>query len=312
MTDLKRVDANLIVVLDAILIDRNLTRAGDRIGMTQPAVSGALARLRQQFDDALLVRVGRSYELTPKAAAMQEIVHEAMIEIERTLDVLPTFDPLSSTRRFLISSSDYVLSEITRPLFSLLAEQAPGTSVEFEALPTTQVVSTNDLLRRDLIIVGTGRGVPGTRSSLFTDRFVCIASANNPRIRGGAFTLDDLSELSHVISNFGESTLTHVDEMMSGAGLTVRVAVSVQGFLLVPFMVSGTDLIAYVPERLALRYLDLLNLAIVDTPLSPATLVEAAHWHPSKSADPALKWLVGVLREAAEIVEFPNGDELSA
>ena len=287
MPDVRRVDANLIVVLDAILIEKNLTRAGERIGMTQPAVSGALARLRQQFDDALLVRVGRGYELTPHGAMLQPLVREAMVEIERTLGVSPTFDPATSTRRFLISASDYVLSELTGPLLALLAIAAPSTSVEFEALPTTQVVSLNDLLRRDLVIVGTGRGVPGQRQSLFSDRFVCIVGSDNPRLKNGALTRDDLAEMHHVISSFGDSAQTHVDDMLSAASITPHVAETVQGFIPVPFMVSGSSMVAHVPERLALRYQDALGLTIASTPLSPATLIEAAHWHPSKTSSAA-------------------------
>jgi LysR family nod box-dependent transcriptional activator len=276
--------------------------------MTQPAVSGALARLRQQFDDPILVRNGRIFELTEKAEAIAPMVEDAMIEITRVLDLSPTFDPETSTRTFFISASDYVLAQMTGVLLDLLADQAPGIHVEFDSLPVDAVVSPNDLLRRDVIIVGTGRGVPGKKQSLFSDRFVCVVDANNPRINEGKLTIDDLQEMRHVRSNFGESIHTHVDDMFTSAGLVPRVAVSVQGFLPVPFVVSGTGFVGYVPERLALAYQDHLGLAIVETPLSPPTLVEAAHWHPSKTNDPAIKWLVALLRRAAELVEFA-GDE---
>ncbi|TQL48417.1 DNA-binding transcriptional LysR family regulator [Homoserinimonas aerilata] len=309
MPDLHRVDSNLIVVLDAILSEKNLTRAGELIGMTQPAVSGALARLRQQYDDPLLVRTGRSYELTPKAEALLPVVEEAMAEIARTLEVLPTFDPETSTRTFLVSASDYVLSVMTAPLLELLGQQAPGTGVSFEALPTEQIVSPNDLLRRDVFVTGTGRGVPGKRQSLFSDRFVCIADARNPRLREGALSLADLAELRHVMSNFGELALTHVDDMLSSAGIAPKVGVSVQGFLPVPFMVSGTAMIGHVPERLALLHRESLGLTIAETPLNASTLIEAAHWHPSKNDDPAIEWLVGVLRKAAELIEFGDDAE---
>lgn len=309
MTDLRKVDVNLIVVLDAILKEKNLTRAGELIGMTQPAVSGALARLRQQFDDPILVRNGRGFDLTPKAEALAPLVDDAMIEISRVLDLSPTFDPLTSTRTFFISASDYVLAQMTGVLLGLLAEVAPGVHVEFDSLPVDANVSPNDLLRRDVIIVGTGRGVPGKKQSLFSDRFVCIVDATNPRVVDGKLTVNDLQEMRHVRSSFGESIHTHVDDMFTSAGFVPRVAVSVQGFLPVPFVVSGTGFVGYVPERLALAYQDRLGLAIVETPLSPPTLVEAAHWHPSKTNDPAIKWLVALLRRAAEIVEFAGEDE---
>ena len=309
MTDLRKVDVNLIVVLDAILKEKNLTRAGELIGMTQPAVSGALARLRQQYDDPILVRNGRSFDLTEKAESLVPLVDEAMIEISRVLDVSPTFDPTSSTRTFFISASDYVLAQMTGVLLDLLAEQAPGIRVEFDSLPVDAVVSPNDLLRRDVIIVGTGRGVPGKKQSLFSDRFVCIVDAANERVVDGKLTVEDLQEMRHVRSSFGEVVHTHVDDMFTSAGIVPRVAISVQGFLPVPFVVSGTPFVGYVPERLAVAYQDELHLTVVETPLAPPTLVEAAHWHPSKTNDPAIKWLVALLRRASELVEFA-GEEL--
>jgi LysR family nod box-dependent transcriptional activator len=306
VTDLRRVDVNLIVVLDAILQEKNLTRAGELIGMTQPAVSGALARLRQQFDDPILVRSARTFELTPKAIELQPIVREAMIEISRTLDLLPTFDPLVSTRTFLISASDYVLAQMTSPLLSVFAREAPGASVEFDALPGTSVISANDLLRRDVMISGTGRGVPGKRQSLFSDRFVCIVDAQNPRLRDGRLSVSDLQDLRHVNVSFG-GVHTHIDDMLSAGGIVPRIGVVVQGFMPVLFQVSASPMVGWVPERLALQYRELLGLAIAETPLAAATLVEAAHWHPSKTGDPALVWLLAMLRKAAELVEFGIG-----
>ena len=309
MTDLRKVDVNLIVVLDAILKEKNLTRAGELIGMTQPAVSGALARLRQQYDDPILVRNGRTFDLTAKAQALVPLVDEAMIEISRVLDLSPTFDPKTSTRTFFISASDYVLAQMTGVLLHLLSEEAPGVRVEFDSLPVDAVVSPNDLLRRDVIIVGTGRGVPGKKQSLFSDRFVCIVDAANPRLVDGKLTSEDLQELRHVRSSFGDAVHTHVDDMFTSAGIVPRIAISVQGFLPVPFVVSGTPFVGYVPERLALAYQDQLHLTVAQTPLAPPTLVEAAHWHPSKTNDPAIKWLVALLRRAAELVEFA-GEEI--
>lgn len=304
MTDLRRVDLNLIVVLDAVLTERNLTRAGETLGMTQPAVSGALARLRQQFDDPLLVRQGRVFELTPLAERLLPAVQRAMIEIHRTLDVLPTFDPASTTRTFYLSTSDYVLSELTGPLQAIVRERAPRARVEFDPLPLNEPVSPVDLLRQDVVIAGTGRGVPGKHRPLFLDRFVCVASADHPRLVDGRLDLDAVAQSRHVHSDFGARSLTHVDEMLESAGITPRIAVTVHGFLQVPFMVAGSDLIGFVPERIALRHGKALGLVIAETPVEPMTLVEAAHWHPSRSHDPALTWLVDMLLLASEVVEF--------
>ena len=308
MTDIRKLDLNLVVVLEALLAERNLTRAGERVGMTQPAVSSALTRLRELYHDPLLEREGRGFVLTPRAESLIPVVAECMVEVQRTFDVLPDFDPATSTRTFLVSASDYVLSEITSPLLSLLAREAPLTSIEFDPLPVEATVTPIDLLRRDLMIVGTGRGVPGKRASLFSDRFVCVVDQNNPALRDGELSLEALARLAHVRSVFGPQVSTHVDDMLSAADIAPRVALTVQGFLPVPFAIAGTPWVGWVPERTAMRYADSLGLVIAKTPIKPSVLVEAAHWHPSKSADPSLQWLVRQLRATAEVLEF--GDEI--
>ncbi|WP_334122865.1 LysR family transcriptional regulator [Glutamicibacter sp.] len=303
MTDLRKIDINLIVVAQAIFLERNLTKAGSRLGMSQPAVSGALARLRQQYDDPLLVRRGRNFELTAKAEALLPLISQAVHALRQTVQLLPTFDPATSERTFYISASDYALAQLTAPLTLLLQEHAPGVRVVGDSLPAGSPVSPEDLLKRDVIIAGTGRGLPGKKRALFSDRFVCVADANNPRIRNGAFTLTDLAELRHVKASFGQGNTTHVDDMLSEAGIVPDVAWVVQGFLPVPPSVSGTSLIGFVPQILAERYAAELGLVIVETPLD-AFLVEAAHWHPSKTSDPAVTWLVEMLYSTAEKVEF--------
>lgn len=303
MTDLRKIDVNLLVVAHAILSEKNLTRAGESIGMSQPAVSGALARLRQQYDDPLLVRSGRTFELTEKALAIHPMIEEALAAISRTLEILPVFDPATSERTFYISASDYVLSVMTSPLLRVLKDRAPGVTVKFDGLPAGSGVSPDDLLRRDLVIAGTGRGVPGKRRSLFSDEFVCIVDSAHPWLRDGAFTVEDLARLRHVRASFGAENSTHVDDMLAAAGIAPRIGLTVQGFMPVPMAVAGTTLVGHVPEKTAQRYADALSLAIAKTPLR-ATLVEAAHWHPSKNADPALTWLVKMLCLTSELLEF--------
>lgn len=307
MTDVRKLDLNLLVVLDSLLVERNLTRASEHLGMTQPALSAALTKLRVLLDDRLLDRQGREFLLTPRARALIPIVADCISEVQRTFEVLPAFDPKTSTRTFLVSASDYALSELMSPLHALLANNAPSTRVQFDALPTNAFVSPVDLLRRDLTITATGRGVPGKTASLFSDRFVCVVDKTNPRLLGDRFDLDALADTAQVRSVFGSHASTHIDDMLGDAGINPRVVMTVQGFLPVPFAVAGTPWVGWVPERTAQRYADSLGLVIVRTPIAPRVLVEAAHWHPSKTSDPALQWLVGQMRHAAEIIEF--GDE---
>lgn len=306
MTDLRRIDVNLIVVLDAILTEMNLTRAGELVGMSQPAVSGALARLRTQFDDPLMVRKGKTFEATPRALELKPLVALAMQEIQRTFEILPSFDPATSTRTFFIETSDYVLSLITSPLMRLIAQEAPGVRIAFDVMPPELGTSQIDLLRRDVIIAGVGLGIAGKKKALFSDTFVCIADSKHPNIKDGAFTLDDLRELRHCSVSFGVNVPSLIDYKLIEAGVTPRVGVRVSGFLPVPFAVANSTMIGFVPERIATEYGEALGLTIVKTPLPVSHLIESVHWHPSKNEDPGLIWLTSMLRKAAEIVEFGN------
>lgn len=303
MTDLRRIDMNLIAVLDAILTEMNLTRAGEMVGMTQPAVSSALARLRQQYDDPLLVRVGRNFVLTEKAEALKPLVAEAMVEIARTFEIMPNFEPALSTRTFSIAASDYAMAQMTSTLLGLIKDVAPNVHVDFTELPTDGSLSAVDLLRRDVIIAADGVGIAGKHKALFSDKFVCIASAKNKWLKNGEFTIEDLKEIRMAKVTFGDRVSTPVDKVLSQAGITAHDAVLLRGFLSVPFAVAGTEMVGFVPERVAKRYAKDLGLVIAKTPLAAVNLIEAVHWHPSKNDDPAIKWLVSMLLKTSEIVD---------
>jgi LysR family nod box-dependent transcriptional activator len=304
MTDLRKIDVNLIVVLDAILTEMNLTRAGDAIGMSQPAVSGALARLRTQFDDPLLVRNGKNFEPTELARELRPVVAQAMTEIKRIFDILPTFEPATSTRTFYVGASDYALAHLTSPLIRRMKEEAPGTSIAFETLPREAAISAVDLLRRDVIIAATGMGIAGKHQSLFSDNFVCIVDRKNPRLRDGKLETSDLADLRHVKVSFGEAIIMPTDSALTNLGIVPQIGVVVDGFLPVPFAVSNSMMVGFVPERVANEHLQKLDLVIAETPAKFPMLIESVHWHPSKASDPALKWLITMLRKAAEDVEF--------
>ena len=301
MSDLRGVDVNLIVVLDAILTERNLTRAGESIGLTQPAVSGAVAKLRRLLDDPLLVRSGRISELTPRAVALAPIVREAMAQIGRTLDVRPSFDPRTSDRQFRLTASDYALAVMTAPLLAILEEEAPGVSIEFGPL---NAIGPVDLLRDDVAVASAAHGVPGKRQSLFSDAMVCIVRRGHPRLRDGALTAADLAELPYVRVSLAEGVVMFADDVLESAGIRPHVARTVPGFLPVPFTVSERDMFGFVPARLAERYGQELDLTVAAIPVQLPVLVESVFWHPSRTDDPAVRWLLGILRTVAERVEF--------
>jgi DNA-binding transcriptional LysR family regulator len=266
--------------------------------MSQPAMSAALSRLRSHYGDELLQRTGRSYELTPLAEELLPQVTAALDAVSAALDPWARFDPTTSTRRFTVSGSDYALAVLVEPLLSVLSRQAPGVTVDFDPVPPPGSDMLAQLMRRDVMIAALGYGLPGRRQMVFSDRFVCIVSAGNPRLRDGRLTLTDLAELPHV-ATFGGQLVTPADQVLVEAGIAPRIEVTVQGLLALPFAVSGTDLCAFVPERLLARCPSTLDLAVAEVPLEDPELAEAAHWHPSRQDDPSVRWLREVLQEVS-------------
>ena len=197
---LREVDANLLLSLHALLEERNLTHAGERMTMSQPAMSGALARLRKHFDDELLVRVGRGFELTPLAEGLRPLVAEAVEAAEALLGNQREFDAGSSSKRFAVSMSEYAMTVLAEPLTRLLGEQAPGCSVALDPIDVRPDQFEAQLMRRDLIVGPLGFEFPGRMQPVFTDELVCVVDRDHPRLKDGALTLDDLQAMPHAVA----------------------------------------------------------------------------------------------------------------
>lgn len=295
---MRKLDANLIVVLDAILAEGNLTRAGERIGMTQPAVSASLSRLRNMLGHPILVRSGRRYVLTPEAVSLRPAVRNALVEIERTLAGPRSFDPTTDAFNFEIAATDYAISVLLRPILKRASTEAPHVTFVLSLLPQKRPVAISDLARGEVIIAPSGQGVPGYETRLFSDEYVVITSRNNVLLTDGAITLASLAGMSQVRAVQGGLS-TPGDEMLARAGITPRLSVSVGGLVSVPFLVSGTNSFGIVPRRLATQHADHLGLAIASTPIEPLAFTEAAHIHPTSLDDPAISWLMSTLMDVA-------------
>jgi DNA-binding transcriptional LysR family regulator len=303
---LREVDANLLLALHALLEERNLTHAGERMTMSQPAMSGALARLRKHFDDELLVRVGRGFELSPLAEQLRPVVEEAVEAAEAVLGNQREFDPRSSTRRFTVSMSEYAMTVLAEPLTRLVAEHAPGCSVAMEPIDVAPGQFETQLRRRDLIIGPLGFEFPGRTQPVFTDHLVCVVARDNNRLVDGALSLEDLREMPHAVAEFGAAgdRRRPLEVEMERQGVLDRtILVQVTSLLTLPFAVGGTQMCAFVPARLASRCADVLDLVIAATPLEAVQITEAAHWHQRRDTEPAVVWLRRLLYDVAVSVE---------
>lgn len=296
------VDTNLLLALHALLEERNLTHAGTRLSMSQPAVSGALGRLRAHFGDPLLVREGRDFRLTELAERLRPVVAEAVVAAEALLGEGREFDPVASTKQFTLSVSEYAMTVLAEPMTRLVHERAPGCSIAFDDLPTDRDDFDGRLTRRDLMVCPLGFDFPGNRQPVFTDRLVCLVARDNPRLADGRLTVEDLRLMSHAVAAFpGAGQIRRPLEVVAEKyGLADRtVQVTVTSLLTLPYAIAGTPLAAFVPARLAARCLEILDLVIAETPLPVVEITEAAHWHPRRSADPAGRWLRELLYDVA-------------
>ncbi|HTR91911.1 MAG TPA: LysR family transcriptional regulator [Trebonia sp.] len=295
------IDLNLLLALGALLEDRNLTRAGERIGMSQPAMSAALARLRRHFGDDLLEREGRGYKRTVFGEQLLPAVREALRQMETTMQRSPRFDPAESDREFSIAASDYIVSILAEPLLRLVKQTAPRIRLNLHPLPAALPHATHVLSTDDLLIGPVGYDFPGRRVELFRDRFVCVVDpAVTGLTEGSVLTLDDLARMPHAAPTFAPGSHTPVDQVLDELGIAPRTTVTVFGWLSVPFVLPGTGMVAIMPERMARLASRSTRLAILEPPFGLVELVEAAYWHPSRTDDPAVRWLLHTLQEAAK------------
>jgi DNA-binding transcriptional LysR family regulator len=293
-------DLNLLVPLKVLLEEGNVTRAGQRLELSQPAMSAALARLRRRFDDELLVRAGRDYELTPFARDLLPEVQHAVRLMGRALQLEEEFDPATSTRSFRMAMSDYAIAVVHEPLLRLMGETAPGVRLTVENLGPESRSSDRVLLDYDALIAPLGFGFPGESRPAWRDRMVLIADRANPRLRDGALTLDDLAELPHAVPSFGPGVLTPADRAFGELGIERRVALQVTGFLPLPFVIAGTSLIALVPEKLArIVARDASRVVLVEPPFDEVVLAEGYWFAGDRLSDPAHRWFFDRLDEVA-------------
>jgi len=293
-------DLNLLLPLKVLLEEGNVTRAGQRLELSQPAMSAALARLRRRFDDELLVRAGRDYELTPFARDLLPEVQRALRLMGAALHLEDEFDPATSSRTFRLAMSDYAIAVVHEPLVRLVEAEAPGVRLSIGHLSPVVRESPTALTDHDALVAPLGMNFPGDSRPLWRDRMVVIADRGNPRLREGRLTLDDLATLPHAAGAFGPGVLTPVDRAFGELGIDRRIALQVFGFLPLPFVIEGTDMVAVVPELLARLHVRHGGpLVVVEPPFDEVVLAEGYWFAADRLSDPAHRWLFGRLDAVA-------------
>ncbi|WP_437311801.1 LysR family transcriptional regulator [Sorangium sp. So ce388] len=301
--ELAALDLNLLVVLDALLAERHVTRAAARVGMTQPACSHALGRLRRALGDPLLVRGARGAMLpTPRAEALAPALRAALRGLASAIRGEPRFDPATARRTFRIATGDYAELVLLPPLLSLLASAAPSVDVWMMPLALTRdgVVAQLTSGAVDVVIGPPRRGWPDDLyvRPLFEERFRCVVRRDHPAAHG-RLTLDRYCALSHLLVAPRGTPGSLVDDALAALGRDRRIAATVPHFLVAPHVIAATDLMATLGARIVDATAAPLGLAVLPPPLELAGFSFAMIWHERTHHDPAHRWLRDQIARAA-------------
>lgn len=296
--DLSSLDLNLLVVFDAILKDRNITFAAQRVGLSQPAVSSALARLRRTFNDPLFVRTGRGMQPTPYAELLAPPIQRACELLASSLTIGAEFEPRTSTRVFAFYMSDIGQGIFLPRLLPALEERAPRVKVKVLRIPergSAEAMAAGDV---DLAV-----GLfPDFRSGffqqrLYSDEFVCLVSADHPHAHE-PISVKQFAEMRHaVVASAGTGHEAAIERAFAAQRQPRRVALTIPHFMAVPIIIARTDYIVTVPRRLAAVFATFPGIQVVSPPVRIEPFEIRQHWHERYHRDPANRWIRALIAE---------------
>jgi|TARA_R110000868_G_scaffold179506_2_gene419568 DNA-binding transcriptional LysR family regulator len=287
--NLSKVDLNLFIVFDAIYTEANLTRAGQIVGITQPAVSNALARLRETFNDPLFVRTAQGMVPTPMAQNIITQVRSALQLLRVSVQESRSFLPEQATKTYRISMTDLTEAVILPHLAGRIRRMAPNINIDSFLVKRRETTKELAAGRLDFAIdapLNTDTQVRHVK--LFEDRHVCVMRRGHPLAKKDKITLDDYLAQSHIHISSRRNGLGHVDLALGKMGIQRRVVMRSQHYQMAPLVLESTDMVMTVHERFAERHdLHWTVLPIEDVPAIETHLF----WHESTDQDPANRWM---------------------
>lgn len=297
--NLSKVDLNLFIVFDAIYTEANLTRAGQIVGITQPAVSNALARLRETFNDPLFVRTAQGMVPTPMAQNIIGPVRNALSLLRVSVQESRIFNPLQASKTFRISMTDLTEAVILPPMFQRLRRLAPAVVIESFLCKRRETTKELAAGRLDFAVDAPLNTDPQVRHvKLMEDQYVCALRKGHPLTKE-KITLDDYLALTHIHISSRRNGLGYVDLALGKMGLQRKIALRSQHYLMASQVLQQTDMVMTVPERFARRH----DLNYVALPVNDVPPVEThLYWHESTDQDPANRWMREQMIELGQLV----------
>lgn len=297
---LRRIDLNLLVALEALLSLRSVTAAAHRLHVTQPSMSGSLARLRAHFGDPLLVPAGRKLQLTPLAEMLLDPVRETLEKIDQTISLRPGFDPATARRHFQVCASESTVLTLLAEVIRRVEAQAPGVTIEL--LPADPGQIEERLNRRELdlaFVVEHMRNESHPQALVINDSFHCIVWTGNKQVKR-SLRLDQYLALGHAVTRYGFDRRPGFEQYsMDRLGVERRVEISCTTPALLGPLVVGTQRIATVPTRLAQQQVQTLPLKLFRPPVNIPPLRIVVQWHRSRQNDGATCWLRDLVVETS-------------
>ncbi|HEY1816016.1 MAG TPA: LysR family transcriptional regulator [Kofleriaceae bacterium] len=301
-SQIHELDLNLLGVLDALLAERSVTRAADRIGLSQPAASHALRRLREHFGDPLLVKTARGMVLTERGRELAGPIHELLQQLDLTLRGARVFDARRAKRTFAIAMTDYLGVILLPSLYARIAREAPAIDLRIASIvPDIETALETEKIDLVLTMASNARDLSGVRQQrLFEDRYVCVMRRGH-RAAARPLALDTYCTLDHVlIAPRGGRGV--VDRELAARGFARRVAVHVSHWSAAPHLVAASELVLTVVDRFARAYASILPLEVAELPLQLPPIACSQRWHERSQHDAGHAWLRAlVARVAAEL-----------
>lgn len=299
MRDIRTLDFNLLRTLDALLDERNVTRAAERLGITQPAVSGMLTRLRESFDDPLFVRTQRGIVPTLRATELAGPIKQIISDVEMLLQP-STFDPSTAEFTMSIAATDYALQAVVVPFLAKLLVQAPSIRVAVRPIEGARIQTQFENGDVDLALMTPETALPDLHARrLFDESYVCAMRAGHPDAVDDIIGLDRFCAANHALASYsGERFWGVTDDALAAVGQTRRVVLTVTGFLVLAEILRTTDLIAVVPRRLVANAPGLVMRA---PPIAVPGFTKIATWHERTHRNAGHRWARALLFETCGI-----------
>lgn len=295
--DIRALDLNLLKALDALLDEGSVTRAAQRLSLTQPAVSGMLTRLRDYFGDPLFVRTSHGMVPTLRASELSVPVKQILTDIAILLKPMQ-FDPMTAELTYTLVATDYALKAVVVPLIAALKQHAPRIRIAVRSVDSERMYQQLSRGEVDLALV-TPQTTPDDLHgrALYQEEYVCVARSHHPLAAASEMTLEQFCEQEHILVSTEGRFMGVTDEALAELSLTRRVGVSVNSFLVIPDILRSTDMIAVVPGRMVPVDSD---LAIIPLPLNVPGFTKSMAWHERTHRDPAHRWIRALCVEISQ------------